>query len=392
MMKSISQILLIRGTLLLVFILFPISAIAGIVELLPSLRIATEYDDNIQFARNSADAKDDFAASVKPGVGLNYEMELFKFNSLAEVDFKRYFHETDFDRTNQHYLLGADYQAHPRWTLFTNGDYRKDETTDQQFEETGRVFNRRRRERYQAGGGVRYNLTELTDVGTTFTYVKVNFSSDFDDDYYRYTVQLPYRKKFQNQIDTIRFSPAYSHYNSDDNEKADDFRFTFGWERLISETLTFDMNIGPRYTDIKQKDGSNNSRFGAVGSIGLTKTGETFTGEISYSHELRPTTTGEIANVNRLFVSADKRLTERFGFKFGGNAWYSERANNDTTNDKIMSFELDPASYFMLTENHSVELSYRYRREVELSEPGNPTRNQNRVTLQLILLFPKRWD
>ena len=360
-----------RGILLLAFILFPISSIAGIVEVIPSVGISTEYDDNITFTSNNNEAKDDFAASAKPGAELNYISELFKFNSLAELDIKRYLQETDFDRINQFYKIGADYQAHPRWMLFTNGYYRKDETTQSQFEETGRVFNRKRQERYEAEGGVRYRLTELTDVGTTFTYVKVNFSSDEDDDYDRYTVEFPFRKQFQNQIDSISLSPAYSHYNSDGGEEGDDFRLTFNWDHLINETLTFNMNIGPRYTEIKENDGSNNSRLGTVGGIGLVKRGETFSGAIRYSHDLRPTTQGEIVNVDRLYVLADKRLTERFGFRFNGNAYYSSRENKDASNDKVFSFELAPTSYYMLTENHSVELSYRYRRQVELNEPGN---------------------
>jgi hypothetical protein len=239
---------------------------------------------------------------------------------------------------------------------------------------------------------VRYSLTELTDIGTTLTYVRADFSSDDDDDYDRYTIQLPFRKRFQNQIDTLMLTPGYSHYKSDDNEKADDYRLTIGWEHLISETLTFDMDVGPRYTKVKQKDEGKNSRLGVVGKIGLAERGETFNGEIRYSHELRPTTEGELVNVDRLFVTADKRLTERFGFKFSGNAYYSDRENTDAPDDEVVSFELIPASYYMLTENHSVELSYRYRRQVELNESGNPTRNQNRVALQLVLLFPKSWD
>jgi hypothetical protein len=391
-MKITWQKRLVRGMLPFALLLFPMSPIAGIVEFIPELRIATEYDDNIRFRSNSNDADDDFAARVRPSIKLNYTTELFKFNSLAEIDEKRYFNQTDYDRTNQFYHIGAEYQAHPRWTLFTNGYYRKDETVDSQFEETGRVFERNRRKRYEAQGGARYNLTELTDIGTTFTYVRADFSSDDDDDYDRYTIQLPYSKRFQNQIDTLMLTPGYSHYNSDDNEEADDYRLTIGWEHLISETLTFDMAVGPRYTDVKQQDGTSNSKFGAVGRIGLAKRGETFSGEIRYSHDLRPTTEGEIVNVDRLFLFADKRLTERFGFRFNGNAYHSNRENTDAPDDEVISFELIPALYYMLTANHSLELSYRYRRQVELDEPGNPTRNQNSVTLQLILMFPKRWD
>ena len=66
--------------------------------------------------------------------------------------------------------------------------------------------------------------------------------------------------------------------------------------------------------------------------------------------------------------------------------------NSNDPNDKVLSFELIPALYYMLTENHFVELSYNYRNRRELDEPGNPTAQRNRVTLGFVFRFPKKWD
>ena len=205
-------------------------------------------------------------------------------------------------------------------------------------------------------------------------------------------IEFPYSKRFQNQLDTISFTPAYYHYKSDDNEKANDYRLTFGWQHLISETLTFNLNAGGRYTTVEDYSGEKNSNFGGVGSIGLARKGETFSSEIRYSRDLSSTTEGEIILVDRLFLSVDKRMTERFGFRFRGNAYYSNRENNDESNDKVVSFELTPAIYYMLTENHSVELLYNYRNQRELDEPGNPTTQRNYVALSFNFVFPKTWD
>jgi hypothetical protein len=46
----------------------------------------------------------------------------------------------------------------------------------------------------------------------------------------------------------------------------------------------------------------------------------------------------------------------------------------------------------MLTENHSVTLTYSYRNQRELDEPGDPVTQRNRAWLGLELKFPKRWD
>jgi hypothetical protein len=391
-MKITSQIYWIRGILLLALILFPISSIAGIVELVPGISIAAEYDDNIDFNRNSSNVDDDFSGSARPSVRLKYNTERLDLIGRGALDFKKYLNQTNYDRTNQLYEILTEYQAHHRWRLLGNYSFRKDETVDSQFEETGRAFRRKRLQRHDAGGGVWFALTELSDMGSLVSYRRANYSGSDNTDHDFYRIELPYAKRFQNEIDTIMLIPAYSRYNSDDNEEGDGYRLTLSWKRLMSEIITFDIAFGGRYTHVQEANGNSNSNFGAIGNIGLTQKGETFRGEIRYSRDLASTTAGEIINVDRLFINADKLFTERFGFKFTGNAYHSNRENNDAPNDKIVSFELIPALYYRLTENHFVQLAYTYRNQRELNEPGNPTAQRNFLALSFNFAFPQRWD
>lgn len=372
------------------FVLFPVSSIAGEVVFIPGLRLAVQYDDNLDFSAENEE--DDFSASVRPGFTLNYNTELLRLSGNANVDYQKYYDETDYDRTNQFYQIGAEYRAHPRWTLSGNYFFRRDETIDSQFEETGRTFERERKQTHRARAGMRYALTELSDIGPALTYQNVDYSGRENDDYNLYFIELPYRKKFQNQLDTIILTPRYAYYESD-TEEANGFRLTLSWEHLLSETLNSLIEVGGRYTDIEDKDtGDNNSNWGGVGKVALRKAGETFSGQIGYSRDLGITTEGEIIEVDRFFISGDKRVTERFGVVFNGNAYHSTTENKDRPNDKVISFDVSPAVYYMLTENHSVRLSYNYRKEKELDEPGNPTTDRNLVTLSFNFSFPKRWD
>jgi hypothetical protein len=370
----------------------PKLSVAGEVVFIPAIRLDAQYNDNIDFTRNSSDADSDFSGSAIPSAKIQYNTERLKFSARSEVNFKKYLNDTDYDRTNQAHGVETEYQVHSRWTFLGEYLFRIDRTVDSQFEETGRVFERKRVQRHRARGGLQFALTELSDIAALVTYRRTDYSGADNTDNDRYTIELPYTKRFQNQVDTISLTPSYSRYFSDDNEEAVDYRLTFGWEHRISETLTFDMNVGGRYTDVETKDGESNSNFGGVGNIGLEKRGETFTGTIRYGRDLRSTSDGEIINVDRLFVSGDKRITERFGMKFRGIAWHTTRENNDKSNDKVVSFELSPAVYYDLTEDHYVQLIYNYRNQHELDEPGNPSRQQNRVTLSFIFRFPQRWD
>ena len=380
------------GILFVVLAEPPNTSTAGIVELTPGIGLAAGYDDNIDFTSNSSRADDDFSGSAIPSIKLRYTTERLDFMGLGEVDFKKYLNQTDYDRTNQFYEVRTQYQAHHRWQLTGNYSFRRDETTDLQFEETGRTFERKRALRHDAKAGVQFALTELSDIGSFVNYSRADYSGGDNTDYDYYQIELPYTKRFRNQIDTIALTPAYTRYRSDDNEKGDGYRLTLSWEHLLSETLTFDVTAGGRYTDVEEQNGDSNSNWGAIGNIGLTKAGETFRGGIRYSRDLRLTTEGEVVNVDRLWTFFDKLITEKFGFTFTGNAYHSNRENNDEPNDKVISFDLNPGLYYLLTENHTVELSYRYRNQRELDEPGNPVTQSNSVELSFNFAFPQRWD
>ena len=268
-------------------------------------------------------------------------------------------------------------------------EYRKDETTDSQLEETGRVFERDRRERYYADGGLRYQLSELSEVGPNFSFEKMNFSSKDDDDYDLYRISLTYSKEFKNERDTILLRPSYSNYESD-TQDADGYRFEAGWKHLLGETITSDILAGARYTRIDRKDKNNtDNNWGAVGRIDLSKIGETFIGNLGYSHDISSNTEGEIIDVDRLYLNLDKKFFERFGSRFNGSVYYSRKESGDK--EKVRYFVLTPSLYYMLTQEHSLELFYSYDNKVEMDEPGNPETQRNRVWMSLNFKFPKKW-
>ncbi len=373
--------------ILSLFVLFKLEALAAEITITPSLSLKVEYDDNIDF--NEKDEKDDFSGSIIPGFALNYETELLEFNAYGEVDFKRYLDETDFDRTNQLYGIDSKYQMLERLYILGEFEFRKDETTDSQLEETGRAFEQDRRERYYADGGLRYQISELSEVGPNFSYEKSNFSSKDDDDYDLYRISLTYSKELQNERDTISLRPSYAKYDSD-TQDADGYRFEVGWKHLFGETITSDILFGARYTKIDRKDRDDtDNNWGGVGRIDLAKIGETFIGNIGYSHDISSDTEGEIIEVDRLYLNLDKKVLERFGLKFYGSGYYSRKESGDK--DKVRYFVLRPSLYYMLTQEHSLELFYSYDNEVELDEPGNPEIQRNRVWISLNLKFPKKW-
>ena len=376
-------------SLMLVLLSFYQHLWAKDVTITPSIALKTVYDDNLDF--EPSDEKDAFGANVIPHLTLDYASELLQFVLIGEVDVLKYFSETDFDRTNQLYGINGNYRMSPRWMFKGGFQFTRDENIDSQLQETGQAFERSRVKTYDSGAGLHYQLTELSDIGFTTDYRRRDFSSRFDNDFQRYTFSLPYTKRFANQRDTVSLVPSYSILDSDNSEDAKDYRYEIQWEHQINETLTSTINGGVRYTDIDQSDGSSDAKWGYIGTLGLRKQTETFFGLIEASRDIRVNSDADVVEVNRLLLSVDKRLKERYGFKFFGAVYYSDTESNPTTSDKTTYFELAPSLYYLLTEDHRLVLEYNYQNQREFDKPGNPVSQRNRVWLGLVLQFPKKW-
>jgi hypothetical protein len=356
----------------------------------PSIQIRGVYDDNLDF--ESKDEKDSFGGNAIPRLTLDYQTELLKASLIGQLDTIKYVSETDYDRTNQLYGFDGELRMAPRWVIQGNLQYQRDETVDSQLEETGRAFRRKRVETYDGGSGLFYELSELSDIGTEFEYRRRDFSSNDSVDFDRYTFSLPYTRRFANQRDTLAFVPAYTIFDSD-QEDAKDYSFAIEWERRISETLTSQLNVGGRYTDIEENNNNNDDdSLGYFGKAALKKTTETFLGEAGVTRDLRANSDGQIIVVNRFYLRGDQRFLERLGLRFYGAVYLSDTESGKTEGDKIRFFDFNPTLYYMLTENHSLLLAYEYQNQKEYDLPGNPVTERNRMWLGFEFKFPKKWN
>jgi hypothetical protein len=376
-------------TIILILLFFYPHLWAKDVTIKPAIELKTVYDDNLEFEPKYE--KYSFGANAVPRLTLDYASELLEFSLIGEVDVIKYFTETDFDRTNHLYGIDGQYRMSPRWKFDGNFEYRRDETVDTALEETGQAFERERVVTYDGGAGMYYQLTELSEIGFAADYRRRDFSSKFDNDFQRYLFSLPLTKRFANQRDTVALVPAYIIFDSDDSEDAKDYRFEIQWQRQIDETLISTVNGGVRYTDIDQPDGSSDTNWGYIGTLGLRKQTETFFGEIEASRDIRANTDAEIVEVNRLLLSVDKRLHERFGFRSYGAGYYTDTESQNRKDQKTTYFEFVPSLYYLLTESHLLELKYEYQNQRESDKPGNPVTQRNRVWFGVVLEFPKKW-
>jgi len=353
----------------------------------PRLMVSGGYDDNIDFDED--DKIDDFGVSVRPSLNLGYGTELLKLKVVADIDYLMYLKEDDFNRLNQNYLFDGQYYLSSRWSLLGSFEFKSDETIDAQLAETGRLYDKEGRDRYEGVGGIQYQITELTNIAPKLRYINTQYRDSGSVDSEIIILETPYEMTLRNQRDKLTIEPSVGYFDSDTQE-AYNARITAKWERLISERTTLSLELGPRYTHSEFKDNNDkDNQFGGIGELILYHKGETFLGRVDIRHNLYPDADGNLVNRSRLRLDIRQYLSERFGLQFKGIGNYTQKLQGDS--EKVWYSELMPSFFYDTTPNSNIELSYSYQNRIELDEPGDPTTHRNRIFLTYNINFPTNW-
>ena len=377
--------------LIISFLSVPFIAVAKDVTVVPSITLRGEYDDNVYFTRT--DEVDDYLAVISPALKLDYASELLNLEVNGIVDVLRYADENDLNTEKQRYAIDAGYQLMERWTLSGDFSYIKDTTLDSELEETGIVFVREDRDRYKAGAGLSYQVSELSDMGVNYAYSKTDYDEIGLEDYNTNHVSLSYNRRFNDGIDVFTIRPSFRRGSSDVSD-VDGYRLNFGWTHLPSETYRLKIFLGARYTEQDYKDDRDTtSNWGGVADISLLKKAEIYSVLIGVGSDvyLRPDT-DELNQVYKIYCNLTRRVTERFSAGVNSRLSLTQPDDADAIDDKeIWYFTVTPSLSYRLTEKHSLQLSYSYQQEYDKNLEDDRWRDRNRVWLSLNFNFPKKW-
>ena len=377
--------------LIISFLSVPFIAVARDVTVVPSITLRGEYDDNVYFTRT--DEISDYLAIISPGLKLDYATEVFNIRGSGLVDVLRYVDETDINTENQRYTINSGYRFMERWGLSGNFSYIKDTTLDSELEETGIVYMREDRERFNADAGLSYQVSELSDMGVTYAYSKTNYDELRLEDYDVNSISLSYNRQFNEGIDVFTIQPRYSRLSSDTRDD-DGYRLTFGWTHLPSETYRLKIFLGARYTEQDYKDDRDKtSNWGGVADISLLKKAEVYSVLMGFNSDLyNEPSTGELSQVYRIYCNLTRRITERLMAGVNARLSLTQPDDKDAFRDKdIWYFTVTPSLTYRLTENHSLQLSYSYQQEYNKNVEDDRRNDRNRVWLSLNFNFPKKW-
>jgi len=405
--------MVLRVCLLLAFFFPQCGAMADEITLVPLVYVTGGYDDNVYYTR--ADKETDYVATVKPGFTLDYDSELFNIRSSGSVDFLRYLHNsTNLNRENYYLLFDGGVNLTERWNLRGNFSFINDTTLDSQLEETGIVTLRTDRKRYDGGGELSYRLTDLSNVGLSYNHQTTRYGSDLYEDYDYDSVRFSYDYRFNDGLDIFTVLPYYDYWRSDISTVSN-YGLSFGLSHTFDETLSLEAFLGARYTqteriftrlipvfdpntgsfrltnkEVKAKD----NNWGGTANIQLKKRWELSSVSFGYSHDLTYASTAgddaEPINVDRIFCSADHKITSRFRAGFSGSFYISESASTFGNRDDRY-IQLTPSLDYDITKNYSLRLAYSYSRQLDKRLETDPDQYRNRVWLTFGGKFPMKW-
>lgn len=369
----------------LLFFFITSNIFATDLNFVPSINARGTYNSNVFFTFE--DEEDDYYVTIRPAATLLYNTQLVRVKSLGAIDIDRYAIDSDLDDEKYLFKFDLDYQFLPRWTASGLFSFIQDDTFDTELTETGRVTQREQRRRYDAGGKLGYQMSELSDIELEVVYTKKQYDgTGIDTD--RVAVIADYNRKLKNQRDVISFIPFYN-YRENDKADLNVIGAALGWEHPFSETLVMNARAGLHYwnQDLKDDDKSNTG-WGPVADINLEKSGEIFTALLGYRRDIRATASGQFVSVDRIYTRLDRRITERLRGEFKGALYFSRTVEG--SNDRRRFFDLRPSLTYRITENFDTSLTYNYRDEYD--NDINDKRFQHRVWLWFNFNFPGNWS
>lgn len=399
----------VRWSLLVIFFIFPPFSFGAEWTLEPSIELTGEYNDNVRFSRLLDQG--DFLATLKPGISMDYKTDVLKLRSLAAVGLLRYADQKELDTENLWFDLLGSYLVSERWEFSGGFSYIKDTTLQSEYQETGIVVVRDDRKRTNGNAGLKYLLSELSDMGVNYTHSTTEYDFRGNVDYTQDTVSLSYNRMLENSRDVFTLRPYFFHIDSD-TSMIDNYGLSVGWAHDFSETLKLTAFLGGRYTEVEftriqaqvvldptlnppfrvifREFKESDSNLGYVADIALSKTGETYEASVGYTRDLSFSGVGEPVNTDRLYFSTRRRISSRFWAQFTGSV-YSTQSNGDVTDTDTRSYDVVPSLSYRITEEHTVTVGYGFTRYEDRNLNADSEVDRNRVWLSLDFRFPKKW-
>lgn len=393
----------------------------GDIEIVPSIALKQEYNDNIDF--DTDDPEDDFITTLTPGMALERRTERWNAGLSASLSALSYADNSDLNTVDQHYNGRLSYQLTPRMSVSGEAGYTIDSRPDRDIETTGLTLSGdRKMQNYLFSWN--YLLTEKTQITLYWAQGHEDIEKPDDEENRSCKIGLGMTHDLSDFLSSTvaRMNLSYTRYDSEDHdyhsgisflpvsgvtqelhiEQDSDFdiyQCTVGGSRRLSELFEVSVDAGMSYTcsaqDIQYVVNINGvelpwsatsdewNNWGFVGNAALSYSGEYTHCTTTLAHDIR-TASGENGTTERTSLSfyGSRRFDEKLRIWLGMGYYRNCSDRKAGTETEKYTFRITPGIRYDFSRDFFTELSYHYTNLDDKESEQEEDRNQLCIRIQ----------
>jgi opacity protein-like surface antigen len=380
-------------------------------DIIPSLMVKEEYNDNIFFSSTSRTSS--FITALVPRLVLAKRDE--RTDAALTVGLDGFIYSDSrgvVTALNQHYGGRASYMLTPRLRGSVDASYTINNQPDQNLELNGSVINAVRRDLQIYSGGLDYNLTEKSTVGLAYQYDQEDYAGVPTSDNSSHSASLGYEYDLRAFLPSARgrFNFGFNEYEFTDS-RTDNYTATVGMGWAFSETWDFTADVGGRYTSAEYDEMTfvsiqeppyvgistvrlSNTGCGWVARAALSARGQTQNGSLIFNHNVALSssrsgaseTTSVDLNYRRYFTDKlSSWMTVGYQLSDSGGQQFSSTSINE---DYV---RVNAGLQYEFDRNMALDASYSYTRAIYNQTDTSAYRNSFVVSFSVRYPLLDRW-
>jgi hypothetical protein len=354
-------------------------------EIRPYLAVRGEYNDNIFFNPDSNDAEDDYILTIKPGLEITDRTERLSARLRGQIAPFFYKDNSDLDEVDQDYRGRISYRFTPRFSGEADAFYIVTHRPNRDLLTTGLVQNVNRRDGYHIGGGLEYDLSEVTTADFSYDFNRDDWERDANlEDVDYNTVNLGLSHDLERWLRATTGQLTFEYGNIDrDSSETDSFAGLVAIRYSLSELFRLRLRGGARYVSsdfqVTETEGrESNTGWGAIGAAILEYNGERTRSDLLFSHDLSPGVgRGTPTVLTRAVGTVDYRILEDLRIGLSGGIYRNKADSGDFGIEEIdqYTFQIRPDIRWEFYDNFTLTAAYIYTYLDNRVTDSNSTRN-----------------
>ncbi|MFH2044506.1 MAG: outer membrane beta-barrel protein [Pseudomonadota bacterium] len=370
-----------------IFIVIPSAVRSDEFKLIPSVTALEEYNSNVFFGYDNI--KSDFVTTLSPAFELVNRTERSNANVKIRFDHNHYANNRDLNATDQLYQGKFGYNITPRFGISADAGYIRDSRPDRDIETTGLVSSALRRERINAAFSTDYQVTELTAFLFSYAYGKETYEKEDHSDILTHDINAGLTHDLNKYVPALKgdLNLGYSNFDFSDTQM-DVIMGTIGVSQDINELWSARIDAGLRYAHTEFLESrlepvlppflykwvvyeETEDGWGWLGKAFLNYSGERGSGKLTFSRDVRPSSSGYSNAVTRdaLTLSTGFRMTYELSAVL-----YAGYFTNKSDQFEFSTDIIDTKSYYI-----SPGISYKISKDIFVKSSYNYTKYYNKV-------------